>query len=238
MKISKTGLDLIKKYEGCSLVSYQDAVGVWTISYGITSADKPVTGTLIVEGMKISQATADKWLIDSLNKIYAPKVMKYNDKYHWNQNQFDALMSFCYNIGSIDQLTDNGTRSVKTIAEKMLQYNKAGGKVLAGLTKRRKAEYDLFVKLAGVPYYGKFPNFPSRGYFKNGDGITTLKGYRTDIKRVQRIVNWVMDFNLDPDGKYGDKTTRAVSKMQERFGLPVNGCFGNKCLKVAKEYRK
>lgn len=238
MKISQKGIDLIKEYEGCSLTSYQDAVGVWTISYGITSADKSVTGTTIKKGMKISQATADKWLVECLDKIYAPKVMKYNDIYHWNQNQFDALMSFCYNIGSIDQLTDNGTRSIKTIAEKILAYNKAGGKVLKGLVRRREAEHKLFCKPTKNPYPGKFPALPKRGYFKYGDGIYSNMSYQTDIKRVQKIVNWVMDFNLSTDGKYGEKTDKAVTKMQQRFGLSVNGCFGNKCLKVAKDYRK
>lgn len=238
MKISKKGIDLIKEFEGCFLKAYKDPVNIVTIGYGVTNADKAVTGTTIKMGMKITQETADKWLVECLDKIYAPKVMKYNDKYHWNQNQFDALMSFCYNIGSIDQLTDNGTRSVKTIAEKMLQYNKAGGRVLTGLVRRRKAEHDLFIKPTGEAYPGKFPNLPKRGYFKYGDGIYSLLGYATDIKRVQNVVNFVMGFNLKPDGKYGEQTDKAVTKMQQRFGLPVNGCFGNKCLKVAKEYRK
>ena len=62
--------------------------------------------------------------------------------------QFDALVSFAFNIGNIDQLTANGTRDVKTISQKMLQYNKAAGKTLDGLTKRRKAEQELFLKTA------------------------------------------------------------------------------------------
>ena len=80
-----------------------------------------------------------------MNKKYLPKVMKYNNKYKWNQNEIDALVSFAYNIGNIDMLTANGTRSRATIAAKMLQYNKAGGKVLNGLTRRRKAERKLFL---------------------------------------------------------------------------------------------
>jgi GH24 family phage-related lysozyme (muramidase) len=72
--------------------------------------------------------------------------MKYDTKYHWNQNQFDALCSFAYNIGSIDTLTQNGKRSIKEISAKILAYNKAGGKELPGLTKRRKAEKALFDK--------------------------------------------------------------------------------------------
>lgn len=67
--------------------------------------------------MTISKATAEKWLEAALNKIYAPKVMKYDVRYNWNQNEFDALVSFAYNIGSIDGLTNNGSRSKAVIAE-------------------------------------------------------------------------------------------------------------------------
>lgn len=72
--------------------------------------------------------------------------MKYNTRYGWNQNEIDALVSFAYNIGSIDQLTANGSRSRATIAAKMLEYVKAGGVTYNGLVRRRKAERELFLK--------------------------------------------------------------------------------------------
>lgn len=144
--VSKTGIDLIKHFEGCRLEAYQDEVGVWTIGYGITNSDKSITGTTIKKGLRISEATAEKWLEESLNKKYLPLVMKYDTRYNWNQNEIDALVSFAYNIGSIDQLTANGSRSRETIASKMLEYNKAGGTVYNGLVRRRKAEQDLFLK--------------------------------------------------------------------------------------------
>ena len=239
MKISLKGLNLIKEFEGCHLKAYKDAVGVVSIGYGITSADKAITGTSIKMGMVISQSTADRWLKESLDKIYTPKVMKYDGKYHWNQNQFDALVSFAFNIGSIDQLTANGTRSIGEISAKMLQYNKAGGKVLKGLVRRREAEHKLFcepVKKQG--YSGKFPTLPKRGYFKFGDGYIQLRSSQTQIKRTQRLINWVMEFNLKDDGEYGQKTEKAVTRLQERFGLQPNGCFGNKCLKVCKNFKR
>ena len=144
-KVSKTGIELIKEFEGCHLTAYQDEVGVWTIGWGITNADKSITGTTIKRGLKISQATAEKWLEESLNRKYLPKVMKYDTRYNWNQNEIDALTSFAYNIGSIDQLTANGSRSRATIAKKMLEYNKAGGIVYRGLVRRREAERKLFL---------------------------------------------------------------------------------------------
>ena len=144
LSISSKGLKLIKKYEGCRLTAYQDSVGVWTIGYGTTNADKSITGLTIKKGVTITQAQATKFLKKSVNKKYAGKVNKYYSTYHFNQNQFDALVSFAYNIGSIDQLTANGTRSIDTISTKILAYDKAGGKTLAGLTKRRKDEKALF----------------------------------------------------------------------------------------------
>ena len=144
MKISENGLKLIKKFEGCRLTAYQDAVGVWTIGYGTTNADKAITGTTICQGLRISQETADEWLRQSIDRKYGPKVDKYAT-YQWTQNEFDALVSFAYNIGSIDGLTAQGSRTRAEISHMILAYNKAGGQVLAGLTKRRQEERELFL---------------------------------------------------------------------------------------------
>lgn len=250
--VSENGINLIKKWEGLYLKSYYDCVGVITIGWGITNADKSITGTSIHKGMTISRETAEKWLRDSLNKKYLPKVLKYDGKYDFNQNQLDALVSFAYNIGSIDQLTANGTRSITTIAKKILEYNKAGGRYVRGLAERRRDEYNLFVKpcsKASTPkstpstsvkknYTGTYPVLPDRGYYKEGDGIITLTDYPTQIKRVQKLVNWVLSIDLATDGKYGKKTADAVEKLQEKFKLPVNGCFGEKCLEKCKAYKK
>lgn len=135
MKTSKKGIDIIKEFEGCRLKAYKDAVGVPTIGYGHTKGVKM--------GDTITQAQAEELLKDDL-AAYEKKVDKYNDTYRFNQNQFDALVSFAYNIGNIDQLTNKGKRTIAEISEKIPAYNKAGGKVLAGLTRRRKAEKALF----------------------------------------------------------------------------------------------
>ena len=144
MKISENGLKLIKKFEGCRLTAYQDAVGVWTIGYGTTNADKAITGTTICQGLRISQETADEWLRQSIDRKYGPKVDKYAT-YQWTQNEFDALVSFAYNIGSIDGLTAQGSRTRAEISHMILAYNKAGGRELSGLTKRRQEERALFL---------------------------------------------------------------------------------------------
>ena len=126
MRISENGLNLIKSFEGCRLTAYKCPAGVWTIGWGHTGGVKA--------GQKITQAEADQMLVNDM-AAYEKKVNKYA-AYGWNQNEYDAMTSFCYNVGSIDQLTASGTRSRATIAAKMLQYNKGGGKVLAGLTRR------------------------------------------------------------------------------------------------------
>lgn len=134
---SQTGINLIKKFEGCRLTAYKCAAGVWTIGYGHTNGVKA--------GQTITSAQAELYLKKDLKK-FEDKVNKYNSKYNWQQNEFDALVSFAYNVGSIDQLTANGTRSKSIIADKILLYNKAGGKILNGLTTRRKTERELFLR--------------------------------------------------------------------------------------------
>lgn len=180
MKISENGLNLIKKFEGCRLKAYQDSVGVWTIGYGTTNADKAITGTNIEKGLTIWQETAEEWLRKSIAAKYGPKVDKYS-KYNWSQNEFDALVSFAYNIGSIDQLTANGTRTKEQIADKILAYNKAGGKVLAGLTRRRQEERELFIKPVNKEgwvweddhwrfyYHDKSGRYVSNAWHKDGE---------------------------------------------------------------------
>nr|DAQ96602.1 MAG TPA: Lysozyme [Caudoviricetes sp.] len=189
-KISKNCLDLVKKFEGCPLTADRDEVGVWTIGYGITNSDKSITRTTIKRGLKISKETAEKWLEESLNKKYLPLVLKYDKQYNWNQNELDALVSFCYNIGSIKQLTANGTRSRATIAAKLLEYNKAGGKVYRGLTRRRKAEQKLFITpvkkksnktIAKEVLAGKWGNNPER------KKKLIAAGY--DYEAIRKIVN-------------------------------------------------
>lgn len=140
MKTGQAGINLIKKYEGCRLEAYKCPAGVWTIGYGHTGNVK--------QGDKITQAQADAYLASDLER-FEKNVNKYYEKYRWNQNEFDALVSFAFNLGSVDQLTAGGTRSRAVIAEKMLLYNKAAGQPLSGLTKRRQEERTLFLTASG-----------------------------------------------------------------------------------------
>ena len=137
MKTSSVGINLIKSFEGCRLTSYRDAAGVLTIGYGHTSGVK--------ENQTITQKEADDLLASDLTG-FESKVSKYDGSYHWTQNEFDALVSFCYNIGNIQCLIGSG-RTKYQIAQQMLGYVYAGGRKLSGLERRRKAEFELFMKL-------------------------------------------------------------------------------------------
>lgn len=145
MHTSKNGIELIKKYEGLYLHAYKCPAGVLTIGYGTTNADKEITCFTINKNTTITKEKAEELLKKSIEKKYEPLVNKYNDIYKFNQNEYDALISFCYNIGSIKQLTQNGKRTKKEIAAAMVKYNHAGGKVLKGLTRRREEEKKLFL---------------------------------------------------------------------------------------------
>ncbi|SFN20163.1 Phage-related lysozyme (muramidase), GH24 family [Izhakiella capsodis] len=145
MQISNKGLDLIKEFEGCSLVAYQDAVGVWTIGYGWTN---PVDGVPVHVGMTITQAKADELLSEGVKQYEKP--VKDNVTYALTQYQFDALVSFTYNLGATNFASSTLLKKLnagetQVAADEFLRWNKAGGKVLFGLLRRRAYERDMFL---------------------------------------------------------------------------------------------
>ncbi|CAM6546661.1 Lysozyme [Enterobacter intestinihominis] len=145
MQTSEKGIALIKLFEGCKLTAYQDSVGVWTIGYGWT---QPVDGKPIRAGMTIKQETAERLLKTGLVR-YESDVSRLV-KVGMTQGQFDALVSFTYNLGARSLSTSTLLRKLNTgdyagAADEFLRWNKAGGKVLNGLTRRREAERALFL---------------------------------------------------------------------------------------------
>ena len=145
MQISDKGIALIKQFEGCKLTAYQDSVGVWTIGYGWT---QPVDDKPIRAGMTIKQETADRLLKTGLVS-YESDVSRLV-KVGLTQGQFDALVSFTYNLGARALSTSTLLRKLNAgdyagAADEFLRWNKAGGKVLNGLTRRREAERALFL---------------------------------------------------------------------------------------------
>lgn len=145
MKISPTGVELIKEFEGFVGHPYRDAVGVWTIGYGHTKGVGP-------NSPRLTQTQATALLAKDLDREYAPHVTKLGVKL--TQGQFDALVSIVYNCGPgcIARGTTIGDAlrrgNMTAAANGFLLWTKAGGRTLAGLVRRRRAERALFLSQA------------------------------------------------------------------------------------------
>ena len=139
MKTSEYGIDLIKHFEGCVLTAYKCPAGVWTIGYGHTKDVQP----------------GDEWSEDHANHMLEVELEEYENyvntavKVPLQQNQFDALVSWTYNLGggnlnASTMLKVLNAGEYDEVPNQMLRWNKAGGKVLEGLTRRREAEGNMF----------------------------------------------------------------------------------------------
>lgn len=138
MNISERGLNLIKSYEGCRLSSYKCPSNKWTIGWGRTSG--------VYEGMVITQAQADQFLFEDVQR-FVNAVNQYQSRFNFNQNEYDALVSFTYNCGEGSlQAVMSCCNTKQEIAEECKLYNRSSdGQVLAGLVRRREEEYKLFM---------------------------------------------------------------------------------------------
>ena len=147
MKTSDNGKKLIKKYEGFSSTPYLCPAKVPTIGYGATyyPSGKAVT----LKDTPITEKQADEMLSFMLVK-YENAVSRYVSV-PLTQNQFDALVSFCYNVGQYNLLSSAlikklNNKDYKGASNEFLKWNKSGGKVLQGLANRRKDEIEVFLK--------------------------------------------------------------------------------------------
>jgi len=147
MTLNKAGADLIKSFEGCKLKAYQCSAKKWTIGYGNTFFED---GTPVVAGNAISQQKAEQ-LFEIIANDFSAKVAKLVPS-HITPNQFASLVSFAYNCGVVNLQKStllkkvNANHNDPSIRAEFMKWNKAGGKVLAGLTRRREAEANLYFK--------------------------------------------------------------------------------------------
>ena len=154
MQTSDRGLALIKAHEGLRLEAYPDAGYGWdraTIGYGHTSQAGP---PIVTRGMKITAVQAEQILRDDLRKFegYVTSAVHVP----LNQHQFDALVSFTFNLGPGNLKSSTLLRKLNYgdyagAADEFGRWNKSNGKVLAGLTKRRAAERALFLTPVSRP---------------------------------------------------------------------------------------
>ena len=205
MKTSDNGLNLIKRFEGLYLEAYRCPAGVPTIGWGHTKG--------VYMGMKITEAQAVEYLRQDVTGC-EKAVMKYDNLYHWTQNEFDALVSFLFNLGSgkMKDLVKSGTRTKKEISNALLLYDKArvNGvlKPLTGLTKRRTAEKALFDSkpINIINSTKKVLKIGSRGS-EVKDAQILLKNAGYDVGNI--------------DGIFGKKTDAAVRLFQSDH---INEC--------------
>lgn len=199
-KTATKGIDLIKEFEGCKLTAYKCPAGVWTIGYGHTGS---VDGKAITSGMTITAAKATELLKADLSKFEAA-VNSYVTA-PITQNMFDALVSFTFNCGAgalkgSTLLKKLNAKDYDGAAAEFPKWNKAGGKVLNGLVRRREAERCLF--MLGVSELGKNP---SEGFsvgvsvILNGylyvDSYASIKGKYITNKKA-KITKIAPDANL------------------------------------------
>jgi len=187
--ISQVGIDLIKSFEGCRLTAYKpvSTERYWTIGYGHYGSD-------VREGQNISQNEAETLLKFDL-RIYEKAV---NDlvKVSLNQNQFDSLVSFTYNVGRegfrtstlLQKLNNNDYVGASNEFDKWIH---AGGKVLNGLVRRRKAEKDLFLK-------GSQTTSTTKNYtVRSGENLTKIaQRNNTTIDKIMSLNPQIKNRNV------------------------------------------
>ena len=147
MEIGEVGLELIKEFEDIKLKAYQDIAGVWTIGYGTTRLDNKE----IESGMTCALAQAEQWLRDDVNET-AIWVARYLSGVELTQYEFDAMCCMTYNIGKngffISTLRSRVLNKMPVLEKHFTMWNKArvNGVLteVAGLTRRRKAEFHLY----------------------------------------------------------------------------------------------
>ena len=217
-KIGQAGRSLIKQYEGCRLAAYRCAAGVWTIGYGHTAG--------VHSGMTITQAQADAYLQQDIAKfegyVNNPTYVPITEQL--NQNQFDALVSFAFNLGAGNLRKLCKGRTAAQIARTMPNYNKAAGKVLAGLKRRRAAEQALFNKPVSAAA-------PAQNQNTEDYNMKTIKkGSKGNAVKVWQII-----IGVTPDGKFGSGTESTTRDWQESHGLTVDGTVGPMSWKAGLE---
>lgn len=218
-RIGQAGLALIKQYEGCRLAAYRCAAGVWTIGYGHTAG--------VHSGMTITQAQADAYLRQDIAKFegYVNNPVCVPITANLNQNQFDALVSFVFNLGAGNLRKLCKGRTAAQIALAMPSYNKAAGKVLAGLTRRRKAEQALFNK--AVSCTGTTTTSTNT---EDYNMKTIKKGSKGNAVKVWQII-----IGAAVDGNFGSGTERMTKTWQGNHGLTADGIVGAKSWKAGLE---
>lgn len=199
-KTATRGVELIKEFEGCRLTAYRCPAGVWTIGYGHTGT---VDGKAVASGMTITAKKATELLKKDLAKFEAA-VNAYVTA-PITQNMFDALVSFAYNCGAgalkgSTLLKKLNAKDYNGAAEQFPLWNKAGGKVLKGLVRRRERERQLFLL--------------------NADEVTTKSPDGLQVGDKVELNGYLyIDSYASIKGKYCTKKQATITKIAESVKL-------------------
>lgn len=165
MKMSENGLELLKQWEGFKLRMYKDSAGLPTIGVGhLITKGEQASGQITIDGVAVSYANGltDQQVLDLLSQDVKPAEQAVTNgvKVALNQNQFDALVSFTFNVGNG---AFNGSTLLKVlnqgnysqVPDQLRRWNKAGGQVVQGLVNRRQNEINLWnAKIQAAPTPG------------------------------------------------------------------------------------
>ena len=215
-ELSANGLDFIKSHEGCRLVAYkvQDSDKYYTIGYGHYGAD-------VEKGSRISMSQA-KALLKSDCERFVTHVNRYMETYNFNQNQFDAMVSFAYNVGNISGLTSDGTLPLENIPGKMLLYCNSNGKKLAGLVARRRDEKALFETPVSTPALKSVDEISDeviKGLWGNGESRKkALEKCGYNYSEIQKAVN---------EKKKNENATPGLKPLNVIVDEVIKGVWGN-----------
>lgn len=186
MNISNKGIELIKSFEGLRLKAYKVHQGekYYTIGFGHYGQD-------VKKDMIITKEQADKLFLEDVKK-YVDSVNKCKLGFKPNQNQFDSLVSFCYNLG-VNIMNDFIGLSANEVSKQMLLYVNSGGVRLQGLVNRRKKEVELFntpIKNKNVSRETIIKEYRENGYFYPNTLIYFRnKPYVSDDNKIQGSYN-------------------------------------------------
>lgn len=202
MKTSQTGLNLIEEFEGCILGAYDDATdrvvpaggssrGTLTIGYGHTSDAGPPK---VYVGQRITKQQANEILASDLAKV--EQQVSSRVKVPLNQNQFDALVSFTFNVGPgalsrSGVLKNVNAQKWQAAADAFMQWTRGNGQVLQGLVRRRKAERALFL----TPYKAPAVTKPTSPVVV-GTGAVVAGGAAIGAQIAPHHINWLMDISI------------------------------------------
>jgi len=231
-RINDEGFKLLTTFEGCLLTAYDDSVGVWTIGYGHTEGIHP--------GMSITQAQAEQFLQKDLEifESYVEDAVQVDV----NEDQFSALVCFCFNVGPGSEGFGGSTLLRKLnagdfqgAAGQFPRWNKGGGEPLLGLTRRRLAEQALFFSKPWKPFltYEGDGTTGGQGAAPRTLKLTNPMMQGEDVRQVQEaLLKSGLRIGDGADSIFGNATDAAIKQFQKSKGLTDDGIVGARTLQA------